>query len=72
LDCPNDRCAPSQRDGVEAHNRLLTVSTIGFIAGGAGVAMAGVFWFTRPSEPERTAYVTPWVGVGSGGLRGAF
>ena len=71
LDCPNDRCQPSQQSDVDAHNRFLTISTIGFIAAGVGVATAGVFWFTKPNQPER-AGVTPWVGFGSAGVRGAF
>ena len=72
LNCPSDRCSPSQRDDVDAYNQMLTISTIGFVTAGAGVALAGVFWFTRPREPERTGYVTPWLGLGAAGVRGAF
>jgi hypothetical protein len=72
LDCPNDRCAPSQSDEVDSHNQLLTLSTVGFVAAGVGLATAGVFWFTRPKEPERAGHVTPWLGLGSAGLRGTF
>lgn len=72
LNCPDDRCQPSQESEVNSYNRLLTISTIGFIAAGVGAATAGVFWFTRPREAERAAHVTPWVGLGSAGVRGAF
>ena len=72
LDCPADRCKSSQKGDVDGYNQLLTVSTIGFVAAGVGVATAGVFWFTRSREPEQTAHVTPWVGIGSAGVRGTF
>jgi hypothetical protein len=70
LDCPDGHCQPSQGADVDAHNRLLTISTIGFIAAGVGAATAGVFWFTRPKT--QTAFITPFVGVGSAGVLGAF
>jgi hypothetical protein len=72
LDCPSDRCLPAQRDDVNAHNQLLTISTVGFIAGGVGVAAAGVFLFTRPREPARSGQLLPWLGLGAAGVRGAF
>ncbi len=72
LDCPSDRCQPSQRDAVDSTNRLLTISTIGFVAAGLGAATAGVFFFTRPREPVQAGSVTPWVGIGAAGVRGAF
>jgi hypothetical protein len=72
LDCPEDHCLTSQQDDVDAHNRLLTISTIGFVAAGVGLATAGVFWFSRPKEAEHSAHVTPWVGLGAAGVRGTF
>jgi len=72
LNCAGDHCLPSQQSDVDGYNRLLTMSTIGFISAGAGVALAGVFWFTRPRETERAAYMTPWVGLGAAGVKGAF
>ncbi len=72
LDCPNDLCRRSQSTDVDAHNQLLTISTIGFIAAGVGLGTAGVFWFTRPRDAEPSAHVTPWLGIGSAGVRGTF
>jgi hypothetical protein len=72
LNCPENHCLPEQSADVDAHNQLLTVSTIGFIAAGVGVATAGIFWFSRPKEPEHARHVTPWLGLGSAGIRGAF
>jgi hypothetical protein len=71
LACPNNVCQPSQRDDVDSYNGLRTISTIGFVAAGVGAAAAATFWFTRPRKPE-AAYVAPWVGVASAGVRGAF
>jgi hypothetical protein len=72
LGCPDDRCAPSQKDEVDAHNQLLTISTIGFVAAGVGAATAGVFLLTRPKAAPQARSVTPWVGVGSAGVSGTF
>ena len=72
LDCPDAGCLPSQRADVNSYNQLLTISTVGFIAAGVGLATAGAFWFTRPSDAERTAHVSPWLGLGAAGVRGAF
>ncbi|HEY3666080.1 MAG TPA: hypothetical protein VGL19_08780 [Polyangiaceae bacterium] len=72
LGCPSSGCLPSQSSDVDSYNQLLTISTVGFIAAGVGVATAGVFWFTRPRDAERTGYVSPWLGLGAAGVRGTF
>lgn len=72
LNCPNDLCPNSERDEGESYNSLLTVSTIGFIAGGVGLAVAGTFWLTRPKPREAQARVEPWLGIGAAGVRGSF
>jgi hypothetical protein len=72
LGCPADQCKASQRGDVDVYNQLRTVSTIGFVVAGVGAVTTGVFWFTRPREPERAARITPWLGVGSAGVRGIF
>jgi hypothetical protein len=72
LNCPSSGCLPSQRSDVDSYNQLRTLSTVGFIAAGVGVATAGVFWFTRPREAERTGHVSPWLGLGAAGVRGTF
>ena len=70
--CDDTRCDPSARDDVDSYNALRTVSTIGFVAGGLGVATAGVLFFTAPREPVAARGVVPWVGLGAAGVRGRF
>jgi hypothetical protein len=50
-----------------------TLGIVGFVVGGVGVA-AGVTLFILSSKKEepKSAYVTPYVGLGSVGVRGAF
>jgi hypothetical protein len=72
LACASSGCRPSQSSDVDSYNQLRTISTVGFIAAGVGVATAGVFWFTRPREAERTGYVSPWLGLGAAGVVGTF
>ena len=72
---PNiDHCPESSRTDVDQYNTLRTVSTVGFIAGGVGLAGGALLLLTAPSASggERSARVTPWVGVGSVGMRGRF
>jgi hypothetical protein len=75
--CPNDgvcRSAPARQDNAAASD-WATVSTIGFIAGGALLA-AGVVLFvvgpTSSSTATRRPFVAPTVGLGSAGLVGAW
>jgi hypothetical protein len=55
-------------------NQNALVSTIGFIAGGVGVAGGILLLITRSSgsEPATHAAVTPLLGPGAVGLRGSF
>jgi hypothetical protein len=59
-----------------------TVSTVGFVVGGAGLAVGLIGLLTRPDdtpsittrsrlEPSRVR-MSPWIGVGSAGVHGAF
>lgn len=72
LSCPGDVCAPSDRDNVDSYNRMLTISTVGFVVAGVGAATAGVFLLTRPSASAQARHFSPYVGLGSAGVVGAF
>jgi len=64
--CPGAAC--STPAGVKDWSNATssgTVSTIGFIVGGVGVAAAAVLWFTAPTTKGTTAQV----GFGPGGLQ---
>jgi hypothetical protein len=55
--CENDICAPSARDGLDRATTLATVSTIGFIAAGVGVAavVVGLLLPKQASSPSAAA-----------------
>lgn len=73
--CVDGRCPPGLSDDVDSYNTMRIVSAVG-LWGGLGLAAAGVIVvLTAPSNdgsgPEQ-AQLTPWVGMGSAGLRGTF
>lgn len=73
--CPDlTHCPESSRGDVDSYNNLRTASSIGFIAGGVGVAAGLVLVFTAPKSPSARSRrgVQPFVGLGSAGVRGAF
>ena len=70
--CQGTHCPPSERSKVDSYNTMLTLSTVGFIAGGVGLAAAGVFWIAAPRSNEASASVGAYVGPGSAGIQGAF
>ncbi len=75
--CPQNPCPEDNESLANSVNTLGTVSTIGFVVGGAAIG-AGVLWLLlQPSgEPEEAATTSPevelWVGPGSLGVRGTF
>jgi hypothetical protein len=70
--CPNDGACAS-KDAVDASSSaksLGTVSTIGFIVGGLGLAAGSVLLLTAPSTEKQTGKLrlVPTAGPGGGGL----
>lgn len=73
--CPTpSECPQSYRDKVDAQQTARTASIIGFAVGGAGLVAGVTLLLTAPKTPAPTnkAYIEPWVGLGSAGLRGTF
>jgi hypothetical protein len=80
--CPDGRCPDGLRDDIDSYGTMGTLSTIGFIVGGVGLAAGAVLWFTAPKESAAataampTAHGSfswqPYVGAGGGGVRGRF
>ena len=77
--CLDKICGPSSYGTYDAANTYATLSTVGFVAAGAGAAVAVVSLIIGHStasapaaQPPEGLRVTPWIGLGTAGLRGAF
>lgn len=66
--CRDDRCAPSESSQVDSYNAMTTVSSVGFIAGGAFAALGVVLLVTAPKDAPAQAFIGPQ----SVGVRGRF
>jgi hypothetical protein len=76
--CTNDMCPPSTYDDIDSAHSFATVSTISFIVAGVG-ATVGILDLVLGSSsapaaapPPAEAHVSPWIGLGSAGVRGTF
>ncbi|NOU26935.1 MAG: hypothetical protein HOO96_03420 [Polyangiaceae bacterium] len=74
--CTNGKsgCAPGYQDKLDGARTAGTVATIGFIAGGAGLALAvvGLFVGGKAEAKTSTARVIPYLGPASVGFHGTF
>jgi hypothetical protein len=76
IDCPNPSCSPSgHTQAISDHSTGVTdgtISTVGFIAGGALLVGGAVLFFTAgpsPGQPARSGMiVAPSAGPGGGGV----
>jgi hypothetical protein len=76
--CTNNLCPSSTWSDIDSAHSFATVSTISFIVAGVG-ATVGVLSLllgndsAAPAQPAPAeARVTPWIGLGSAGVRGTF
>jgi hypothetical protein len=78
--CLDGVCGPSSYGTLDAANSTATISTVAFVAAGVGAGVALVTLIPGHSSvsapaaqpPAEGLRVTPWIGVGTVGLRGAF
>jgi hypothetical protein len=76
--CVNSRCPPAAYGDLDTANAMATTSDVAFIVGGIGVAVGivGLFVWNKDKDPGETQpsalVVRPWLGPGSGGIRGTF
>jgi hypothetical protein len=74
-ECPNSVCTEGSAgaDALESFRSLRTVSTIGYVVGGVGLAGGAALFLLAPSQPSASASnVHVFVGAGNAGVRGAF
>lgn len=69
--CNDSACGPSQQGDVDSYNSLRTLSSVGFIAGGALAATGVVLLLTAPSA-QPSSGTALWLGPGSVRVRGSF
>jgi len=69
--CENGTCPPDQARALEEARALSHGSTAAFCAGGVGVALGVIFSVTLGTK-GKAAPVSPYVGLGDVGVRGAF
>lgn len=48
--CPNGKCPRTAKSDVDSFHTMATLSTVGFIVGGVGVAAGAVLWFAGPKK----------------------
>jgi hypothetical protein len=79
--CPNGQCTREiyelNRPTLNAYHAMTTISDIGFIVAGVGVAAGTILLLTLPKSPstqtgENGGEVSAFVGWGSAGLTGSF
>jgi len=80
--CRDNRCPPSTFSDLDTASTMSTISTIGFIVAGvgAGVGVTALLIGDKPAAtpppaetpPATGVRVTPWIGLGSAGVRGSF
>lgn len=69
----NKECPPDTHDDLSGAKTMATISTISFIAAGVGVGV-GVFGLVtkKSSSTTGSTRIEPFIGLGSGGVRGSF
>jgi hypothetical protein len=76
-ECPDHTCIEGSAgsDTVQSFRTLRTVSTVGYIVGGVGLAAGTTFFLLAPAKATstgRTGSVNVWLNVSSVGVAGAF
>lgn len=69
--CPDRVCGPDSKVDRWMYNNFRIMSSAGLIAGGV-VAATGVTLLVTAPKNESSAFVSPYVGLSSAGLKGAF
>jgi hypothetical protein len=74
-DCANGICPSTENSELSSYHTMGTLSTVGFIVGGVGLAGGTVLLLTAPKSRATLATgfsVTPYLGLGGAGATGTF
>jgi hypothetical protein len=74
-ECPHAPSCPTSASGdLDSFHTLRTASTVSYVIGAVGLVGGGVLYLTAPSvkASAATAWIRPWLGLGSAGLSGRF
>jgi hypothetical protein len=74
-ECPMGTCSVANQSSVDSYHTMGTLSTVGFIVGGVGLAGGAALYFTAPKAHAVTsggATFTPYLGFGTLGAVGTF
>lgn len=70
--CVDGHCTSPQRSDVHGYRTMRTLSTVGFIVGGVGLATGVTLVLAAPHQQTTGSSVIGYVGFGSAGLAGNF
>ena len=76
--CSGDTCPESARDDIEAYHRLGVASGIGFGVAALGIGTGITLLLTesdggpRDAAPAQSSRISPFVGLGTIGVRGRY
>lgn len=73
-ECKNGVCtSTTAKADLDSYHTMASVSTVGFIVGGVGVAAGAALFFLSPSSSStKSAWIAPTIGPGSIGALGRF
>ena len=80
--CPDATCPSTKQSDVDSYKTMGTISTVGFVVGGVGVAAGAILLLTAPKQESALARYTtvrvagmtlkPYVAPTAAGLIGSF
>lgn len=71
--CPDRKCTPESYNDLDTGRRLGNISNVAWSIAAVGLVIGGAGWLsTQKASSPGQARVTPWVGLGSAGMEGAF
>lgn len=70
--CTGGHCYDDQASDLSGYRSMRTLSTVGFVVGGVGLATGAALVLSAPQQTKTGSSVSGYVGLGSLGLAGSF